>query len=216
MRRFYYLILVTLIPIAANTQDTIKIMPLGNSITQAENQGVNSYNSWRRQLYMELNTIVQAPDTFDFVGSVNFAFPGVPFPDDDFDPDHEGHWGWRIDEILDSLGGWIQLPNVGPPDFALVHLGSNDCFQNQSVTSSVFELEQVIDTLRAFNPDITILLAQIIPSRIDSLCIEELNDSIAVLAAMKNTIEAPVVLVDQNSGFSAVTDTYDDPSRFFR
>ena len=195
-------------PFSITNSDTITIMPIGNSITQAENQGGNQYNSWRRQLYQELSELAQ-PAVIDFIGSLNVAFPGVPFPDNDFDPDHEGHWGWRIDEIVDNLGGW--LTTVGAPHMALLHLGSNDCFQGQSINSSVQELEQVIDTLRKFNDKMVIFLAQIIPSSFgDSLCIEELNDSIERIAIRKHTEDSPIELVDQNTGFSARTDTYDN------
>jgi hypothetical protein len=59
-------------------------------------------------------------------------------PDDDFDPDHEGHWGARIDEIIKgksakcwgegNLSDWLKNYT---PDMVLVHLGGNDAILKQ-------------------------------------------------------------------------------------
>ena len=207
MQKILILLAVTFSYFTLHAQKTIRILPLGNSITQGENQGVDNYNTWRRQLYFDLGTIFTAPDTFDFIGSENTAFPGNPFPNNDFDPDHEGHWGWRSDEIQSNLSSW--LSNLDTPDFVLMHLGSNDCFASQQVASTIAELEAIIDTLRLFNPAVTTLVAQIIPSPSIDPCINELNDSIPDLALRKNQVGSPVIVVDQHTGFDAATETYD-------
>jgi len=59
------------------------------------------------------------------------------------------------------------------------------------------------------NPNVKILLAQLIPALGYESDISTLNSEIATLASNKNTGSSPVILVDQNSGFSASTDTYD-------
>ena len=188
-------------------RNTIKIMTLGDSITQAE----NGQNSYRKELWEQLTV---AGYNVDFVGSENRNKDNNNFEDRSFDPDHEGHWGWRIDEIINGRGGQGKLSDwlTGyTPDVALIHLGSNDAIQNNSAISSVEELNQVIDILRQDNPNITIFLSQLIPAVDGGFNdrIQQLNSLIPGIVAGKNQGNSPVILVDQNSGFNANTDTYD-------
>ncbi|BAY86177.1 G-D-S-L family lipolytic protein [Calothrix parasitica NIES-267] len=188
-------------------QDTIKIVTLGDSITQAE----NGQNSYRKELWEQLNI---AGYNVDFVGSENRNKDGNNFENRNFDPDHEGHWGWRIDEIINGRGREGNLSDwlTGyTPDVALIHLGSNDAIQNNSAISSVEELNQVIDILRQDNSNITIFLSQLIPTRDSGINsrIDDLNDRIPGIIADKNQANSPIILVDQSAGFNANTDTYD-------
>ena len=104
------------------------------------------------------------------------------------DRDHEGHWGWRADQILGQLSGWLAgfTPNI-----ALIHLGSNDAFQSQSASSTIGELGQIIDRLRADNPRVKILLARLLPTSTGAAVnarINELNALITGLVSSKNTL----------------------------
>ncbi len=76
-------------------QPAIKIMPLGDSITQAN----AAQESFRRPLWHLIHA-----DGFqvDFVGSTRTQYGG-PNPQPDFDLDHEGHGGWTADRILARL-----------------------------------------------------------------------------------------------------------------
>ena len=131
----------------------VNIMPLGDSITQ----GDSDHDTYRRPLWKSLEG-----DGYDvdFVGSLRRHHRGTA-PHTDFDMDHEGHWGWRVDEILDRIRDWLEAHE---PDVVLVHLGSNDVFQRQSIESTIVELRQLIDTIHGVRPEATILLAQIIPT----------------------------------------------------
>jgi len=73
---------------------TVKIMPLGDSITQ----GYRGRDSYRRDLWLKLR---KSGADVDFVGSMKNNFMGTP-AHEDFDMDHEGHWGWRADQILEK------------------------------------------------------------------------------------------------------------------
>lgn len=184
----------------------LQIVTLGDSITQA----TSGRNSYRRDLW---NKLTDAGYSVDFVGSENRTKDGRNFPDGSFDPDHEGHWGWRTDEILNGRSGqgklsdWLQEYT---PDIALVHLGSNDALQYNSVTSTIDELRQTIAVLRQDNPNVVIFIAQLIPSTGSrNQQITALNAQIPALVDGENSLNSPVILVDQNSGFNASTDTYD-------
>ena len=179
-----------------------RIMPIGDSITEAS----GSRNSYRRPLWHLLN---DADIDINFVGSRSGNRDGqVPNPD--FDTDHEGHWGWRADRFLQDnrIDIWAQNHQ---PDVALIHLGTNDIFAGQSVSGTINEIGQIIDRLRAVNPNVIVLVAQIIPTS-DSTrpSLSRFNQAIPGLAANKSTQRSPVLVVDQNSGFNANADTYDD------
>jgi lysophospholipase L1-like esterase len=178
----------------------VRIMPLGDSITQASPR----YDSYRRSLWLQLR---QAGYEVDFVGSHQTHFEG-PAPRQDFDQDHEGHWGWRVDEILSQLSSWTRSSR---PDIVLVHLGTNDIAQGQSIDSTVQELRSLVQVLRQVNPRVTVLLAQIIPLWGSEARMQQLNQKIAQLAQELNTEASRVLAIDQFTGFDPVTgqDTYD-------
>ena len=177
----------------------IRVMPLGDSITHADLER----DSYRRPLWQKFQAANF--DTVDFVGSQTENDGGAN-PNPDFDLDHEGHSGFRTDEILLQLDGWI---DSAQPDVVLIHLGTNDILQGQSAESTIDELGQVIDAFRAKNPNIVIFLAQIIPTAVNDDEREILNQQIPVLAAQKDREDSPVIVVDQSSGFDLDNDTYD-------
>ena len=197
---------------------TLNILTLGNSITQSN----SFFKSYRYSLWTKL-----IDDGFDFnyVGSMTIHYNcGTPvFPayqGQTFDQDHEGHWGWRCDQILDgsgssancrgsgSLAGW--LTNY-TPDIVLAHLGTNDIYQGQSIASTILDIKQVINTLRTDNPNVIILLAQLTPtvSPVFNPLITQMNAEIPSIAVDLADPDSPIYIVDQNTGFNPVTDTWD-------
>src|SRR5712675_483778 len=85
--------------ISSSCMAATAVMPLGDSATfgayNANDFGIGGYRAplWSR--------LIQEGYAVDFVGSVNGPAPaGV-------DPDHEGHGGWRIDDIAGSIDGWL-------------------------------------------------------------------------------------------------------------
>jgi lysophospholipase L1-like esterase len=136
--------------------DVVKIMPLGDSITK----GTGSAYSWgyREPLYVNL---INGRYNFDFVGSLtdgSFA-----------DPNHEGHSGWRADEILN---GRPSDPNAGKleywlsahqPDIILLHIGTNDITQGNQDANEISAVLDVIDAYEvSSNKQVTVILALII------------------------------------------------------
>lgn len=186
------------------TLGQLKIVPLGNSITQGNiaTQGANTY---RRNLWNKLNN---AGYNVNFVGSLDTDNKGRTFPDASFDHDHEGHWGWRADEILASLAGWL---SGYTPDVALVHLGSNDVIQGNTVNSTLDEIEDIIGILRNDNSRISIFLAQILPLEDADwdAKVEGINAGLLSLASNLDHPQSRIILVDQNSGWIIGDHTYD-------
>ncbi|GAB4318387.1 MAG: hypothetical protein Kow00127_10420 [Bacteroidales bacterium] len=175
--------------------------------------------------------MIDAGVDFDFVGSMTDHYGcGTPvFPDysgHQFDTGHEGHWGWRCDEVIDGDGGTSSCRSNGgglanwltsyTPDIALIHLGTNDLFQgsggNGSLNLTIGELETIIDILRADNPNITILLAQLIPTSLPehNWKIPLFNAKIPDIAVNKYDPNSPIIIVDQFTGYDPVADNQSD------
>jgi hypothetical protein len=185
---------------AGGPPEPTRMMPLGDSITQADAE----HDSYRRPLWRALRA---AGRSVDFVGSQRAHHRGGP-PNPDFDLDHEGHWGWRVDEILERLPRWVADHE---PDVLLVHLGSNDLFQGESVESTLGELEALVAAVRAVEPEAVLLLAQILTTTTEAANrrIRELNARLPDLAARLTTPASPVLVVDHASGFDPARMTYD-------
>ena len=178
---------------------TAKIMPLGDSITEST-VGMPTYRFF-------LWHLLQAEGyRIDLVGSMQGAHDGLP-SNTNFDMDHEGHWGWRADELLARLPEWAATAS---PDIVLLHIGHNDLCQAEPLDSTVNEISAMIDILRTINPSIVILLAQNIASMWP--CHDQMPEFIAklpALAAAKSTEQSPISLVDQHTGFDPASMTWD-------
>jgi lysophospholipase L1-like esterase len=183
-----------------------KIMPLGDSITQ----GTIAFNSYRRPLWHSLDG---AGYIVDFVGSLFLNAESNQPPNPDFDQDHEGHQNWSADEVLTQVLDWGLNAQ---PDIVLLHLGTTDITRGESTTSTLNELSAIIDALRQANPNVTILLAQIIPiaNANHNAQVLDLNAQILLLGNSKSTTQSPVIVVDHYTEFDALTDIIGLP--FFR
>ena len=178
---------------------TVKIMPLGDSITQAE-KGRATY---RAPLY---NALVGNGCNVDFVGSEN-ATLGGNVSGLSYDTDHEGHWGWHANEIRDNVANWA---GSAQPDVVLLHIGTNDVRYDDSPTNVRSEIVQIINHLRGANANIAIVLAQVIPTTDwANPRVVALNAQIATIPSQLGTENSPIVLVDQYGGFDLNSDTYD-------
>jgi len=197
--KIFTLLLLCIFALGSVKVQYIKIMPLGDSITQ----GYRGHDSYRRGLWLKLK---QAEFKVDFVGSLKKNYWGMP-RHTDFDMDHEGHWGWRADQVLAKMEKWASK-NV--PDIVLLHLGTNDIGGGQDIEETVGEIEKIIMILRKYNAKVKVLLAQIIPVANEAITmrIEKFNKELEMLADSINTEESSVILVNHFDGFDPKTDTY--------
>ena len=199
-----------------------RVILIGDSITEGSNSPAQ--DSFRRPLWNALVADASNP-LVDFVGTrsgvttsggtcgsapaATGGFPAAP----DFDLAHEAYWGWCVNNVTSVLpGSLFTLANLDRPDVAVVHLGTNDILQgNQDPAAIRAELSTLVGQLRAANPAIRVLLAQVIPvsNAAENNQIVALNGQIAALAQSLNTTASPVTAVDQFTGFNAATDLYD-------
>ena len=190
---------VTVTITAAPNTRTVTIAPIGDSITN----GGNSRPSYRRALWQKLQ---QGGYDVDFVGSKNTFFGNnPPVSEQDFDLDHEGHWAEEAGFVADNIDAWL---TGYTPDIVIMHLGTNDFDRGQSNQSTLVEFESIIASLRADNPLVTILVAEIIP--LQNQDTSSLNTAIRNWAPAQSTSLSPVIVVDQYTGYNPATDSYDN------
>jgi lysophospholipase L1-like esterase len=132
----------------------LKIMPLGDSITRGTND-INYPNGdipggYRKKLG-ELLTAQGV--SFDFVGEkTDNAAPGM-------DPDHNGNNGWRTDETLAELSGWLEAR----PHAVLLMVGTNDVVQGKPIAQAANNLENLIIEITSTLPACRLHVATILP-----------------------------------------------------
>ncbi len=192
---------------------TVNILPLGDSITRGGTSADSPYPSYRYLLWNYLKT---GGYDVNFIGSTTFP----TFSSFSFDQNHEGHGGYTTatelsgdssDDSQAKLSNWLKLYT---PDIVLLHIGTNDVIQQVPVSQRLSNVGQIIDTLRADNPNVKILLAQIIPTgdtfRNQNSGLIAYNNAIPALAAQKSTTQSPVIVVDQYSGYNGFSDNQYD------
>ncbi|WP_216326696.1 DUF4038 domain-containing protein [Deinococcus aestuarii] len=134
-------------PATATPARALKIMPLGDSITD----GYNVPGGYRTELYRRLSP--QVPG-LNFVGSMSNG-PGTLA-----DRDHEGHSGWRIDELAAKVNDWL---GHAQPDVILLMIGTNDIIQNRDLPGAPARLGRLLDQISARRPNTWILVSSLPP-----------------------------------------------------
>ncbi|HZU85796.1 MAG TPA: SGNH/GDSL hydrolase family protein [Polyangiaceae bacterium] len=200
---------------------TITIMPIGDSITRA--------TCWRAQLWQTLSA--NFPSRFHLVGTLN-SDPGCGVTG--YDTANQGYSSSLVTEVVagvttartcdpfcPSLSDLQTAFDSVKPSVALIHYGTNDVWNGKAPSEILSAYSAVIDALRAANPAIVVLLAQIIPMNVTATtcagcscpacptAVPALNAQIAAWAPTKTTAASPIVVVDQYTGFDAVADTAD-------
>jgi lysophospholipase L1-like esterase len=175
----------------------LRIMPLGDSITE----GRSGDATWRYWLQKSLE---REGCVVDFVGSRRGVLQGAP-RFSDFDPDHEGHWGWTTAEVRAEIDRWAE---AAKPDVVLLHLGTNDLGGEPERTAA--NLAAIVASLRRASPAVEIYLARLIPlAGASADVMKRTNDAISRLAAEIDRPGSRVIVVDQHTGFDPRTDNYD-------
>ena len=200
----------------------LRLMALGDSVTRA--------TCWRALLWEKLNQSFTS--RFDFVGMLGSADSCSPAG---YDRDNQAYSSSLITEIVAGITTARTCdPNPCPamtdlqaafaaatPDIALIHFGTNDVWNGRAAADILNGYSAVVDALRAANPTVNVLVAQIIPMNVTAAtcpgctcagcptAIPALNTEIVTWAEGKSTAESPIIVVDQYTGFDVATDTGD-------
>ncbi|PSN68274.1 SGNH hydrolase [Corynespora cassiicola Philippines] len=177
---------------------TLRYMPFGDSITEII--------CWRAKLWQKLRSTEWA--SVDFVGSGRGE---NNCRDTQYDRDNEGHSGFLAINIANNkqLDGWLK---TNPADVITMHLGTNDIVQqNKPVADIIKAFTTLVGTMRASNPKMKIVVAQIIPMGFGNFNtqIQSLNSAIIPWAQGLNSTASPIWVVDQYTGFSGTGDLRD-------
>jgi lysophospholipase L1-like esterase len=168
-----------------------RVMALGDSITE----GGRTFAVYRPRLADRLR---QLGLKVEFVGSR--GEPGSR---------HEAYGGKNIEFLARTVPAHFARE---PADLVLLHAGHNHTVEERPVPGMIAATADLIAALRAVNPRVVILLAQVIPAgKLPKYAyLPEFNAELARLAARLHRPGQPVVLVDQAAGFDWRTDTIAD------
>jgi lysophospholipase L1-like esterase len=176
-------------------------MPFGDSITAT--------GCWREKFLLKL---ADGGYQVDMVGS------NKQKQCNESDADNEGHSSKLITQEKDNVAGWAQ---ANPADVVLFHWGTNDVWKSSLISDDyVSEVlaayATAVDGLRSGNPNVIVIVAQIIPlSPSNGSCsacpnnVQKLNAAIPAWASTKSTTASPVLVADLWSGFDPATGTQD-------
>jgi acyl-CoA thioesterase-1 len=178
-------------PAAHIEHQLIRILPLGDSITQGGRNDRPEY-TYRYPLYFMLK---DAGYDIDFIGSLRTGLhPDAVWPDKNgvpFDLDHEGHYGWRTGETRDHLREWM-THYPAAPDIVMLDLGSNDEDASDYQTAIIKPLEDIVAILREKNPKVVVLLGHFLANGRTARSIRPLMEQ---MARETSTPESPVITV---------------------
>ncbi|WP_421735624.1 RICIN domain-containing protein [Cellulomonas sp.] len=167
-------------PASAETNGGTRVMPLGDSITD----GVPGGGGYRVGLWQRL---AQNGYTTDFVGS------GYNGPASLWDHDHEGHSGWRIDQLDANVVGWLR---TYAPHTVLLHIGTNDITQNRDLGNAPARLAALIDKITSTAPQTEVFVATLIPVSFADSQVRAYNAAIPGIVSSRATAGRRVHLVD--------------------
>lgn len=180
---------------------TIRIMPLGNSITYDDNMSdknnprpAGQRPGYRLKLY---NLLTDAGYDFDFVGSENSGgdyfddsqnagFPGIK--------DHQLAYlintGYNQEKSRQEAPGPYLL--YYPADIILLHIGTND------LDTDPGDVEDILDNIRSYDSDVLILLARIINRNPYDSQTTTFNNNVETM--VNNRGDDRIIMVDMENG----------------
>ncbi len=199
----------------------VRILPLGDSITNGESHVLDSLvTGYRQPLWLLLQS---AGYLVDFIGSDSAGYGAVP----KFDPNNAGFGGYTTKQLSNLIiTGYDRDGNPitdGPylntytPDIILLHIGTNE------VDTSTSDLENLLDYFDDYedstNTQIWVILAKIINRIPYSTVTTTYNNNIDRMAKerIKNGDKIKLVDMENDAGFIYQIDTtvpYSDGDMF--
>ncbi|HEY3253885.1 MAG TPA: SGNH/GDSL hydrolase family protein, partial [Polyangiaceae bacterium] len=176
-----------------------RITPLGDSIT----------GSTCGPQFLSKALIDHGKTNFSFVGSNlnNQGCNGAP------NVQTEGHGGYLVTDLVGSGMHASELPKwcaSNKSDIVLMQFGTNDVWNDRSPSAILAAYSTVLTDLRAANPNVIVLVAQITPLNPQdcSACesrVVALNSQIPAWVSSNSTPASPVSVVDLHSIFTAAS-----------
>ena len=205
MLRILSLFLIIIVS-SSQAGETIKIMPVGNSITAGEHYGYPALaerTGYRKDLYWML---MGSGYNVDFVGSQRHG--ERPENDEEwYDWNCEAYPGWRIPDIANKVKS--ALPTY-EPNILLVHVGTNGSDWNNKPGQVLDMLDMINEFSVGNNHPMTVFLCKII-NRFEGghASTTQFNKAVADSVAIRTGDKIKIILVDMENG--AGLDYTDDP-----
>lgn len=208
MHRSLPVLLLALVSLAQ--AGPVVILPLGDSITQGGRRDREEY-TYRYPLF---GLLADAGVEFDFIGSLKTGLhqdaKWPVYKGAAFDPDHEGHYGWKTAKVRDNLAAWMKTYPAAP-DIVLIHLGTNDQSSDDFDRDIIQPLTEMIAMLRAANPKVVVLVGHL---NFDAGAALKIRPLVEKMAGQLSTEQSPVKTVHHYEGWHAKpgeegSDTYD-------
>ncbi|MGC4880334.1 cellulose binding domain-containing protein [Micromonospora sp. DT43] len=165
-------------PASAESNGGVRVMPLGDSITD----GFNVAGGYRIELWQRF---ASGGYRIDFVGS------GFNGPASLGDHDHEGHSGWTIAQIDANIVNWLRATN---PRTVLLHIGTNDMYGDTSGAPA--RLATLVDRITNTAPNADVFVATIIPKSGADSQVRGYNSAIPGIVQSRAAAGKHVHLVD--------------------
>lgn len=172
-------------------------MPLGDSITYGKTDGSLSDAltvGYRQKLYLDL---VSLGYDVDFVGGEQSGQSALPV----FDYEHEGHRGFRDDEIAAAVYSWLVN---NPADIILLHIGTN------SLDTSELDVRKILEEIDRYSPEVIVVLARIINQAVYNPDVTKFNDNVEKMALGRIQFGDKIVIVDQENALVYPDDLADN------
>jgi lysophospholipase L1-like esterase len=210
MKRLIILIFLVIAMFITVIAEPIRIVPIGDSITQGGRSGREEY-TYRYPLFCKMK---DAGYDFDFIGSLKSGLNAdAKWPDykaKPFDTDHEGHYGWKTAAVRDKLQGWVNNYPTNA-DIALIHLGTNDQGSKDFNKDIIEPMKDMVKILREKNPRVVVIFAHLNFNGGKAL---EIRPLVTKMAEEITTKESPVLTVNMYEGWTEdpqkeATDTFD-------
>lgn len=184
---------------------TVRIMPLGDSITYDDlhsdypnprPKGVR--HGYRNHLWYMLK---DAGYDVNFVGTRIAGEDIVPA----FDPDNEGHPGWTSYDIAEHILNYL---NYAKPDTVLLHIGTNDG------STSTRGVESILNEIDQYERDsgqrVLVLVALIIDRQVHDPIITVFNNRLIKLISRRRQSGDIVTLVNMYKDAGILSSEYAD------
>ena len=172
----------------------VKIMPLGDSITQGSHSGENNprlHQGYRKYLWDTLNANGYS---VDYVGGI---LKGQDLPN--FDPWHEGHPGWTDQQIAANVYAFL---SAEPAEIVLLHIGTN----NPSNNIDPQYVEDILDEIDRYEADnmatVEVILARIINRSGYHAVTNTFNNNVVAMASARTTDNITIVDMENGAGIN--------------
>ena len=175
---------------------SVRIMPLGDSITAGQSSGVDDPHYWVSYRKALRDQLASRGYQINYVGSQ--VSGDTIFSD----AQHEGHGGWVADG---GPAGVSIRPNVynflvaNPADIVLLHIGTNDVGAGHA---SANDVRLILDEIDRYSPSVWVVLALIINRATPpcALCTTTTAYNDALDAMVRTRLNDKIVVVDMETG----------------